>query len=115
MHGELAAEVSARHGFEGPPVPFGTEARFGGGTLLVLPHGPAADGPVWPLGPLLSFLDGSPEDGEADRWTRLARLRDRGFPTAGCSVVRAGRHDLGGVLWARQPDSGPNEHAGATG
>ncbi|MEU9482465.1 class I adenylate-forming enzyme family protein [Streptomyces decoyicus] len=115
VHGELAAEVSARHGFEGPPVPFGTEARFGGGTLLVLPHGPPADGPVWPLGPLLSFLDGSPENGEADRWTRLARLRDRGFPTTGCSVLRAGRHDLGGVLWARQPDSGPNEHAGATG
>ncbi|MFJ5798415.1 class I adenylate-forming enzyme family protein [Streptomyces decoyicus] len=115
VHGELAAEVSARHGFEGPPVPFGTEARFGGGTLLVLPHGPPADGPVWPLGPLLSFLDGSPADGEADRWTRLTRLRARGFPTTGCSVLRAGRHDLGGVLWARQPDSGPNEHAGATG
>ncbi|WP_406214246.1 class I adenylate-forming enzyme family protein [Streptomyces decoyicus] len=115
VHGELAAEVSARHGFEGPPVPFGTEARFGGGTLLVLPHGPPAEGPVWPLGPLLSFLDSSTGGGGTDRWAWLARLRARGFPATGCSVLRAGRHDLGGVLWARQPDSGPNEHAGATG
>ncbi|WP_411135601.1 class I adenylate-forming enzyme family protein [Streptomyces sp. C10] len=115
VHAELAAEVAARHGFEGPPVPFGTEARFGGGALLVLPHGPAADGPVWPLGPLLSFLDGPHGGCEKDRWTRLTRLRDRGSLTTGCSVLRAGRHDLGGVLWARQPDSGPNEHAGASG
>ncbi|MFJ5226253.1 class I adenylate-forming enzyme family protein [Streptomyces sp. NPDC088400] len=115
VHGELAAEVAARHGYEGAQVPFGTEARFGDGTLLVLPHGPAADGPGWPLGPLLAFLDGSVEAGGTDRWTRLARLRDGGFPTAGCSVLRAGRHDLGGVLWARQPGSGPNEHTGVTG
>ncbi|MEU1674721.1 class I adenylate-forming enzyme family protein [Streptomyces roseifaciens] len=132
VHAELTADVAARHGFEGPPVPLGTEARFGDGSLLVLPHGPAADGPVWPLGPLLSFLDGSTGDGGTDRWTWLTRLRDRGFPVAGCSVLRAGRHDLGGVLWARarQPDSGPldsgppdsrppdsrpDERAGATG
>ncbi|MFH8347732.1 class I adenylate-forming enzyme family protein [Streptomyces sp. NPDC018045] len=114
-HAELAAEVAARHGFEGPPVPLGTEARFAGGALLVLPHGPAADGPVWPLGPLLSFLDGSTGGGETDRWAHLARLREGGFRTTGCSVLRAGRHDLGGVLWARQPDPGPNEHTGATG
>ncbi|MEH6373429.1 class I adenylate-forming enzyme family protein [Streptomyces sp. KLMMK] len=114
-HAELTADVAARHGFEGPPVPLGTEARFGDGSLLVLPHGPAAGGPVWPLGPLLSFLNGSAGDGGTDRWTWLARLRDRGFPATGCSVLRAGRHDLGGVLWARQPDSGPNERAGATG
>ncbi|MFJ2555983.1 MULTISPECIES: class I adenylate-forming enzyme family protein [unclassified Streptomyces] len=107
VHGELAAEVAARHGYEGPPVPFGTEAHFGGGALLVLPHGPAADGPVWPLGPLLAFLDGSTEGGGTDRWTRLTLLRERGFPTAGCSVLRAGRYDAGGVVWARQPDSGP--------
>lgn len=114
-HGELAAEVAARHGYEGPPVPLGTEARFGDGSLLVLPHGPAADGPVWPLGPLLSFLAPSTEGGRTDRWARLTQLRDRGFPTTGCSVLRAGRHDLGGVLWARQPAPGPNEHTGATG
>ncbi|WP_216823949.1 class I adenylate-forming enzyme family protein [Streptomyces roseifaciens] len=114
VHAELTADVAARHGFEGPPVPLGTEAHFGGGSLLVLPHGPAADGPVWPLGPLLSFLDGSTGGGGTDRWTWLARLRDRGFPATGCSVLRAGRHDLGGVLWARKPDSGPTEHAGAT-
>ncbi|MFD7087140.1 class I adenylate-forming enzyme family protein [Streptomyces sp. NPDC059896] len=115
VHGELAAEVAARHGFEGPPVPLGTEARFGGGSLLVLPHGPAADGPAWPLGLLMTFLDGSAEDGRADRWTRLARLRHGGFPTTGCSVLRAGRHDLGGVLWARQQESGPSDITGATG
>ncbi|MFV8132802.1 class I adenylate-forming enzyme family protein [Streptomyces syringium] len=115
VHAELTADVAARHGFEGPPVPLGTEARFGDGSLRVLPHGPAADGPVWPLGPLLSFLNGSTGGGGTDRWTWLPRLRDRGFPTTGCSVLRAGRHDLGGVLWARQPDSGPNDHAGATG
>ncbi|MFC5147663.1 class I adenylate-forming enzyme family protein [Streptomyces aureoversilis] len=123
-HAELAADVAARHGYEGPPVPLGTEARFGDGSLLVLPHGPAAGGPVWPLGPLLSFLDGSTgvyaDGGGTDRWTWLTRLRERGFPATGCSVLRAGRHDLGGVLWARQPDSGPldsgpNERAGATG
>ncbi|WP_326692091.1 acyl--CoA ligase [Streptomyces sp. NBC_01795] len=114
-HAELAAEVAARHGYEGPPVPFGTEARFGEGALLVLPHGPAADAPVWPLGPLLAFLDGSAGDGGTDRWRRLTRLRESGFSTTGCSVLRAGRHDLGGVLWARQPDPGQNEHTGATG
>ncbi|WP_432089909.1 class I adenylate-forming enzyme family protein [Streptomyces sp. NRRL F-5630] len=120
-HAELAAAVAARHGHETPPVPFGSEARLGGGTLLVLPHGPAADGPAWPLGPLLAFLNGATEgateeDGEPDRWTRLTRLRDRGFPTTGCSVLRAGRHDLGGVLWAQQPAPGPtDEHTGATG
>ncbi|KAA6223928.1 long-chain fatty acid--CoA ligase [Streptomyces albofaciens JCM 4342] len=115
VHTELAAEVAARHGFEGPPLPLGTEARFADGSLVVLPHGPAAAGPVWPMGPLLTFLDGSAGDGGADRWTHLARLRGSGFRTTGCSVLRAGRHDVGGVLWARQPDSGPNEHTGATG
>lgn len=115
VHAELAADVAARHGFEAPPMPLGTEAHIGDGSLLVLPHGPAADGPVWALGPLLSFLDGSTGGGGTDRWTWLTRLRDRGSPTTGCSVLRAGRHDLGGVLWARQPDCGPNEHAGATG
>ncbi|MEU8786632.1 class I adenylate-forming enzyme family protein [Streptomyces sp. NPDC048637] len=114
-HAELTADVAARHGFEAPPVPLGTESHVGDGSLLVLPHGPAADGPVWPLGPLLSFLDGSAGDGGTDRWMWLTRMRDRGSPATGCSVLRAGRHDLGGVLWAQQPDSGPNEHAGATG
>lgn len=74
-----------------------------------------ADAPVWPLGPLLAFLDGSAGDGGTDRWRRLTRLRESGFSTTGCSVLRAGRHDLGGVLWARQPDPGQNEHTGATG
>lgn len=115
LHAELAAEVAARHGFEGQPVRLGTETRFGAGRLLVLPHGPAPDGPVWPLGPLLTFLGGSAGGGGTDRWTHLVRLRESGFRTTGCSVLRAGRHDLGGVLWARQPDSGPNEHTGATG
>ena len=45
----------------------------------------------------------------------LARLRERGFTTTGCSVLRAGRHDLGGVLWARRPDTGPNEHCWSDG
>ncbi|MFH8409944.1 class I adenylate-forming enzyme family protein [Streptomyces sp. NPDC018019] len=115
VHAELAAEVAARHGFEGPPVPLGTEARLGDGALRVLPHGPAADGPVWPLSPLLTFVDGPTGGGGTDRWAQLIRLREGGFLTTGCSVLRAGRHDLGGVLWARQPDSGPNEHTGATG
>ncbi len=115
VHAELTADVAARHGFEGPLVPLGTEARFGDGSLLVLPHGPAADGPVWPLGPLLSFLGGSTGGGGTDRWRWLTRLRDRGFTSTGCSVLRAGRHDAGGVLWARQTDSGPDERAGATG
>ncbi|MFD0385638.1 class I adenylate-forming enzyme family protein [Streptomyces stramineus] len=77
-HAELTADVVARHGCEGPPVPLGTEVRFGDGSLLVLPHGPAADGPVWPLGPLLSFLDGTTGGGRTDRWTWLARQRHRG-------------------------------------
>ncbi|MFJ2648128.1 class I adenylate-forming enzyme family protein [Streptomyces sp. NPDC087420] len=115
VHGELAADVAARHGYEGPPVPFGTEARFGGGALLVLTHGPAAGGPGWPLGPLLAFLDSPTGSGETDRWTRLTRLRDRGFPASGCSVLRAGRYDAGGVLWAQRPDSGPNNDTGVTG
>ncbi|MFE0043043.1 class I adenylate-forming enzyme family protein [Streptomyces albireticuli] len=103
-HMELVAEVAARHGFEfeGSPVPLGTEAHFGDSSLIVLPHGPAADGPVWPLGPLLSFLDDSTGDGATDRWAWLTRLREKDFPATGCSVLRAGRHDLGGVLWARQ-------------
>ncbi|GAA2265359.1 hypothetical protein GCM10010145_42910 [Streptomyces ruber] len=110
LHTELAADVAARHGFDGPPVSLGTEARFGDGSLLVLPHGPAADGPGWPLGPLLSFLGGAVPGVRTDRWAWLARRREGGSATAGCSVLRAGRHDLGGVLWARRPDSAPYEH-----
>ncbi|MGW8378375.1 class I adenylate-forming enzyme family protein [Streptomyces sp. ODS28] len=119
VHAELAAEVAARHGYEGPPLPFGAETRFGDGAFLVLPHGPAADGPAWPLGLLLDFLGSSTPDeptavGATDRWRWLARPRGRGFSATGCSVLRAGRHDLGGVLWARQQDAGPNTHTGAT-
>ncbi|RLL65870.1 class I adenylate-forming enzyme family protein [Streptomyces sp. Z26] len=123
-HTELAAEVAARHGFEGASVPWGTAARLGGGALVVLPHGPAPDGPGWPLTPLLAFLTGEYGDatttgaagpGAVDRWRWLARARDHGPATTGCSVLRAGRHDLGGVLWARLPEPVPNEHSGATG
>ncbi|MEU8874810.1 class I adenylate-forming enzyme family protein [Streptomyces javensis] len=114
VHGELAAELAARHGVEEGPVPWGVETRLDGGTLVLLPHGPAPGGPAWPLGPLLSFLD-VPGSGGADRWEWLSRQRDGGTALTGCSVLRAGRDDAGGVLWARHPGSGPNEHMGATG
>ncbi|MFD0501219.1 hypothetical protein [Streptomyces rhizosphaericus] len=114
VHGELAAELAARHGVEEGPVPWGVETRLDGGALVLLPHGPAPGGPARPLGPLLSFLD-VPGSGGADRWEWLSRQRDGGTSLTGCSVLRAGRHDAGGVLWARHPGSGPNEHMGATG
>ncbi|MEV8064162.1 long-chain fatty acid--CoA ligase, partial [Streptomyces antimycoticus] len=110
VHGELAAELAARHGAEEGPVPWGVETPLDGGALVLLPHGPAPG----PLGPLLSFL-GVPGGGGTDRWEWLSRQRNGGTALTGCSVLRAGRHDAGGVLWARHPGSGPNEHMGATG
>ncbi|NLU68792.1 class I adenylate-forming enzyme family protein [Streptomyces sp. HNM0574] len=112
-HTGQVAELAAGHGHEAAPVPLGTEAHFGASSLLVLPHGPAPEGPAWALGPLLTFLTGSPAGAGTDRWPRLARLREQGFTDVGCTVLRAGRHDLGGVLWAhRAPDGGPGTETG---
>lgn len=103
-YGELAAAVAEAHGVAANSVPFGVETTLDGGELLLLPHATsttAGDLP-WALDLLWTYLDG--KTGHcADRWARLRRFRDGGFATAGFSALRAGRHDLGGVIWAARP------------
>ncbi|MFB9904307.1 class I adenylate-forming enzyme family protein [Allokutzneria oryzae] len=116
-YAELAAEVISCQGFPRDLVPFGTEGRIEDGALLVLPHVPdtTTDGLPWALGALWSFVDGERTGVGIDRWEHLHALRGRGFATAGCSVMRAGRHDLGGVVWAHAPQPGPDTETGAMG
>ncbi|WP_434381861.1 class I adenylate-forming enzyme family protein [Melittangium boletus] len=80
------------------------EAHPGAKVSSHLPAITTADGCPWALGPLLSFME-SPNHEPESRWHGLARLREAGFAVVGCALLRAGRHDLGGVLWAHTPTS----------
>ncbi|MFR9728840.1 class I adenylate-forming enzyme family protein [Saccharopolyspora sp. MS10] len=105
-HVELAAEVVAAGGDPPVAVPFGVETAVREGRLLVLPHSaPVAAGSApWALGPLWTFLRDGETGHRVDRWSRMRRLRQDGHALVGCSALRAGRHDLGGVIWARPTD-----------
>ncbi|HET6706377.1 class I adenylate-forming enzyme family protein [Amycolatopsis sp.] len=99
---ELAAEITGT-----PDVPFGRESALGDGRLSVFPHAvpvTATDGTPWALDLLWTFLDGGEPAPHPDRWAQVRRWRGNGAAVAGFSVLRAGRHDLGGVLWARTED-----------
>ncbi|MCX2732706.1 fatty acid--CoA ligase family protein [Saccharopolyspora sp. NFXS83] len=102
-HVELAAEVAAAEGAPAVAVPFGEETTIEDGRLLVLPHatGTTTGRAPWALGPVWTFLTGGGTGHRVNRWSRLRRLRHDGHALVGCSVLRAGRHDLGGVIWAR--------------
>ncbi|WP_258348545.1 class I adenylate-forming enzyme family protein [Saccharopolyspora gregorii] len=104
-HVDLAAAVAAAEGAPAVAVPFGEETTVEDGRLLLLPHAsPATTAATpWALGPVWTFLTGGTRH-RVDRWNRMRRLRHDGHALVGCSVLRAGRHDLGGVVWARPKD-----------
>ncbi|MFD5391682.1 class I adenylate-forming enzyme family protein [Streptomyces sp. NPDC127074] len=86
------------------PVGFGAWWESGDGTLRLLPHAPAtADGMPWAVDYLWRCLADDHGTARADRWTWVRRPRPRRPATVGLSVLRAGRHDLGGVVWDSQP------------
>ncbi|AUX44545.1 uncharacterized protein SOCE26_060110 [Sorangium cellulosum] len=86
------------------------EAHPGAVVSSHLPTITTPDGCPWALGPLLSFVD-YPTQEPGGRWHGLAGLREAGFAVVGCALLRAGRHDLGGVLWAHTPTSGNGGNA----
>ncbi|WP_190815958.1 class I adenylate-forming enzyme family protein [Saccharopolyspora pogona] len=104
-YAELAAAVAEAQGAHGGAVPFGIETTPDDGRLVLLPHAPAATagGLPWALDLLWTYLNDGKTGHCADRWARLRRLRHDGFAIAGFSALRAGRHDLGGVIWAVRP------------
>ena len=75
-----------------------------GGTL-VLAEGAsptAPDGTPWALDYLFCAFGGWwDRTGFLTRWEWLRLLDEAGFEQLGYSVLRAGRHDLGGVVWGR--------------
>ncbi|AQW48646.1 class I adenylate-forming enzyme family protein [Streptomyces violaceusniger] len=101
------------------PVEFGARWESEDGTLRLLPHAPAtpthassnapthvpttADGTPWALDYLWRRLADDHGTARADRWTWMRRPRPGRPATVGFSVLRAGRHDLGGVVWDSQP------------
>jgi len=107
-HAELAAEICGTEGVmpAEPDTPqFGTWWESGDGRSRLLPHAPATtpDGTPWALDYLWRCLADDHGTARADRWT-WARQPRTGHPaTVGFSVLRSGRHDLGGVVWDSQP------------
>ncbi|MFD7506351.1 class I adenylate-forming enzyme family protein [Streptomyces sp. NPDC059850] len=113
-HAELAAEIRAAEirATEGDttdnpdPPQFGVWWESGGGGLRLLAHAPTAsttDGMPWALDYLWRCLADDHGAARADRWTWVRQPRT-GHPAAvGFSVLRSGRHDLGGVVWDSQP------------
>lgn len=76
------------------------------GGRLVLAEGASpttADGTPWALDHLFSLWDGWwDRGGFVNRWDWLAMFGSAGLTHRGFSVLRAGRHDLGGVVWGRR-------------
>ena len=69
------------------------------GGALLLAEGQAD--PAWPFHYVFGMFDGWWDRGgfkHRDEWLRA--LQCAGFRDIGYSVMRAGRHDLGGLLWA---------------
>ncbi|OZM71250.1 fatty-acid--CoA ligase [Amycolatopsis antarctica] len=98
-HTTLAAELAD----SATEIPFGHRTVLDNGRLTVFPHGTArttGEGTPWALDLLWTFLGGAAHGGHPDRWTELRDARAAGR-AAGFALLRAGRHDLGGVLWAR--------------
>ncbi len=73
---------------------------------LVLAEGSSPttpDGTPWALDFLFCAFDGWwDRTGFLTRWEWLSLLEEAGFDRPGYSVLRAGRHDLGGVVWGRK-------------
>lgn len=73
------------------------------GGRLVLAEGAnptTADGQPWALDFLFCAFDGWwDRGGFRTRWEWLALLEQAGFDDLGYSMLRAGEHDLGGVVW----------------
>ena len=76
------------------------------GGHLVLSEGASPTTPSgvpWALDYLFSLWDGWwDRGGFVNRWDWLAMFRSAGLRDRGCSALRAGGHDLGGVVWARR-------------
>ncbi len=66
-------------------------------------------GSPWALDLLLTLWD---ERRLRSRWEWLSMVEDNGFRNAGFSVLRAGAHDLGGVVWATSTKSEANRTPG---
>ncbi|MFF0146703.1 acyl-CoA synthetase (AMP-forming)/AMP-acid ligase II [Amycolatopsis sulphurea] len=97
----LAAEIA---GGRDVPLAFGSPAVFDGGLLTVVPHRPdvtTGQGTPWALSLLGTLLDGADGRPQPDRWEHLANQPADPATTVGFSLIRAGRHDLGGVLWTK--------------
>ncbi len=77
------------------------------GGRLVLAEGPGQTLPEtpWALDFLFAVLDGWwDRGGFLSRWEWVSLLRRAGYRQIGFSVLRAGPHDLGGVVWASNGD-----------
>lgn len=74
--------------------------------VLVLAEGSnptTPDGTPWALDFLFCAFDGWwDRTGFLTRWEWLSLLEEAGFDRLGYSVLRAGRHDLGGVVWGHR-------------
>jgi long-chain acyl-CoA synthetase len=109
-HAALAAEVCAAE-TDTPGTPtFGEWWESGDGGLRLLPHAPAptatpatTEGMPWALDYLWRGLADDHGAAGADRWTWVRQPRTGHPVTVGFSVLRSGRHDLGGVVWDSQP------------
>ncbi len=81
-------------------------SRLPSGGVLLLAEGEPRPIPSepWALDIVFGFLDGWwDRGGFVSRRTWLDDLRAVGFVDRGYSELRAGRYDLGGVVWARKP------------
>jgi long-chain acyl-CoA synthetase len=79
------------------------------GGVLVLAEGASPttpSGTPWALDYLFCAFDGWwNRSGFLTRWEWLTLLADAGFRRPGYGVLRAGGHDLGGVVWAARDDA----------
>ncbi|RNG34177.1 class I adenylate-forming enzyme family protein [Streptomyces botrytidirepellens] len=110
-HAAVAAEICVTEGVASDAPPFGAWWESEDGGLRLLPHGPAsrcvvvpaADGMPWALDYLWRWLADDPGAARIDRWAWARQPRPGHPATVGFSVLRSGRHDLGGVVWDSQP------------
>ncbi|MCQ4079621.1 AMP-binding protein [Streptomyces sp. RB6PN25] len=79
--------------------------RPGGRLVLAEGTSPTApDGTPWALDPLFCLFDGWwDRGGFRSRWEWLALFEAAGLRDLGFSALRAGPHDLGGVVWGSRP------------
>jgi long-chain acyl-CoA synthetase len=77
----------------------------GGSVVIAEGNGPTTDGVTpWALNALFGILEGWwVRGGFRDRWQWLQSFHDVGLVRCGFSQLRAGRHDLGGLIWGQKP------------